>query len=176
MLYEVITDTGNWKEYSSAGNGFTIKYPENFQVITDNKKANAMNYLPLISKSTVVTISRNISTAKKTNLSGAAVTVGILKKFRPASINDEIEKTDDIKINDVTFSGGKGSDAGAGNYAYYETYSAYINKKWYIVSFYISSTNIHNYDPGTVHEFDRDSIMQELKSIMGTFSIIRAKK
>lgn len=61
----------------------------------------------------------------------------------------------------------KGGDAGAGNFYDETVYLAQIGPRCYGLRLFIHSTNIGNYDPGTVNEFDRaqlDTIFAQFRA------------
>jgi hypothetical protein len=74
-------------------------------------------------------------------------------------------------INGYTFVHSTSDGAGAGNRYQQEIYRMVNNNVCYEVIYYIHSTNIGNYTPGTVTEFDRDAIMQKLYSVFSTLTI-----
>lgn len=74
-------------------------------------------------------------------------------------------------ISDFTFTHSTSEGAGAGNYYQQEIYRMVNKNICYEVIYYIHSSNIGNFSPGAVTEFDRDDIMQSLHSIFSTFKI-----
>lgn len=74
-------------------------------------------------------------------------------------------------INGFTFVHSTSEGAGAGNYYQQEIYRTVNQNVCYEVIYFIHSTNIGNYTPGTVTEFDRDAIVQKLYDIFVTFTI-----
>jgi hypothetical protein len=74
-------------------------------------------------------------------------------------------------INGYTFVHNRAEGAGAGNFYQQEIYRMVNNNVCYEVIYYIHSTNIGNYPPGTVTEFDRDTILQQLYGVFSTFTI-----
>jgi|GEM_PF-5583611 len=166
-----------WKEYTSSNkkNNFSIRFPENYELIKPGSGKAPLTYLPLTVKSKRIILNKKISNYPGTNLKGAAVIVEVLKKFNADSLSDEMKSTGTIRINGVNCNKWSGSDAGAGHYAEFEKYIANINRKCYVLSFYITSTSIHNYPSGTVEEFNKEKVLNELKSIIKTFKIRTVK-
>lgn len=69
-----------------------------------------------------------------------------------------------------TWSIATGGDAGAGNF-YDETVYALVGSHPCVaIRYFIHSTNIANYDPGTVKEFDRTALVTMFDRIRGTFA------
>jgi hypothetical protein len=74
-------------------------------------------------------------------------------------------------IHGYTFVHSTSTGAGAGNYYEQEVYRMVKKKACYEVIYYIHYTNIGNYTPGTVTEYDSAALMQELLSVFSTFTI-----
>jgi len=74
-------------------------------------------------------------------------------------------------IEGFTFVHSKADGAGAGNFYEQEIYRMANKGICYEVIDYIHSTNIENYTPGTVTEFDKTSIIQKLNGVFATFTI-----
>lgn len=77
----------------------------------------------------------------------------------------------DEVVNGYTFVHSTSEGAGAGNYFQQEIYRMVNNNKCYEVIYSIHSTNIGNYTPGTVTEFDRNDITKKLYDIFSTIAI-----
>ena len=75
-------------------------------------------------------------------------------------------------INGYTFIHSRAEGAGAGNLYQQEIYRMVNSNVCYEVIYFIHSTNIGNYPPGTVTEFDRDAILLQLYGVFSTFLII----
>lgn len=78
---------------------------------------------------------------------------------------------DDEVINGLTFVHSTSEGAGAGNYYQQEIYRTVHQNVCYEVIYFIHYTNASNYTPGTVTEFDRDAVMQQLDGVFSTFTI-----
>lgn len=74
-------------------------------------------------------------------------------------------------VNGFTFVHSTSQGAGAGNYYEQEIYRMVNKNICYEVIYFIHSTNIGNYTPGTVIEFERDALMQKLYGVFSTFTI-----
>jgi hypothetical protein len=74
-------------------------------------------------------------------------------------------------INGYTFVHSTSEGAGAGNLYQQEIYRMVNNNVCYEVIYFIHSTNIGNYTPGTVIEFDRNAVLQQLYGVFSTFTI-----
>lgn len=74
-------------------------------------------------------------------------------------------------INGFTFTHSVSEGAGAGNYYEQEIYRMVHKNICYEVIYFIHSSNIGNYPPGVVAEFDRNAILQKLDDVFSTFTI-----
>ena len=74
-------------------------------------------------------------------------------------------------VNGYNFVRSQASGAGAGNYYDQEIYRTVHNNVCYEVVTFIHYTNIGNYTPGAVTEFDRNALMQKFNDILSTFTI-----
>jgi len=74
-------------------------------------------------------------------------------------------------INGLTFVHSTSEGAGAGNYYQQEIYRTVQNNACHEVIFYIHFTNTSNYTPGTVTDFNRDAVMQNLQAVLSMIYI-----
>jgi hypothetical protein len=74
-------------------------------------------------------------------------------------------------INGLSFVHSTSEGAGAGNYYQQEIYRAVQNNVCHEVIFYIHFTNVSNYTPGTVTEFNRDAVMRNLQAVLSMIAI-----
>jgi hypothetical protein len=78
----------------------------------------------------------------------------------------------DVTVNGLTFVHTTTDGAGAGNYYQQEIFRAVYDNACNEVIFFIHFTNSGNYPPGTVTDFNRDAVMQNLKAVL---SMIKAQ-
>jgi hypothetical protein len=74
-------------------------------------------------------------------------------------------------INGYTFVHSTSDGAGAGNYYQQEIYRMVNKSVCYEVIYFIHYTNVGNYTPGTVTEFDSVALMQKFYGVFSTFTI-----
>jgi len=74
-------------------------------------------------------------------------------------------------INGRTFLHSETSDAGAGNYYEQIIYRTVNKETCYEVIYFIHYSNVGNYAPGTVTEFDEGALLKKMDDIFATFSI-----
>ncbi|MDO8754855.1 MAG: hypothetical protein Q7J80_13240, partial [Anaerolineales bacterium] len=74
-------------------------------------------------------------------------------------------------VNGFTFVYSTSEGAGAGNYYQQEIYRMVYKNVCHEAIYFIHFTNIGNYPPGTVTEFDGNAILQKLDDVFFTFTI-----
>ena len=74
-------------------------------------------------------------------------------------------------INGYVFTQSEAVGVGAGNIYDQIIYRAVYNNVCYEMVFYMHATNIGNYTPGTVEEYDRASLIQKFEQILNTFRV-----
>jgi hypothetical protein len=79
--------------------------------------------------------------------------------------------TGQVILNGYTFTRSEFSDAGAGNFYELIAYRTAWENTCYEVIFLIHSTNIGNYTPGTVVEFDHAALLDKLETVLNTFMV-----
>ena len=77
----------------------------------------------------------------------------------------------EVTVNGLTFVHTTTEGAGAGNYYQQEIYRMVYNNACTEVVFFIHSTNVGNYTPGTVTEFDRDAVMKNLEAVLSMIKV-----
>jgi hypothetical protein len=78
------------------------------------------------------------------------------------------------EVNDVTFTVIDTSSVAAGNFLDGEAYRSFHRNKCYELGIRIAYSNIGNYDPGTVREFDLETVYRSLKSVLNTFRLLKS--
>jgi hypothetical protein len=73
---------------------------------------------------------------------------------------------DGVTVNGMDFVHTTAEGAGAGNYYQQEIFRTVQNNACHEVIFFIHFTNASNYTPGTVTEFNRDAVMQNLEAVL----------
>ncbi len=74
-------------------------------------------------------------------------------------------------VNGLTFAHTTAEGAGAGNYYQQEIYRTVYNNACHEVIFFIHFTNVGNYTPGTVTEFNRDAVMRNLQAVLSMIKV-----
>jgi membrane-bound inhibitor of C-type lysozyme len=71
-------------------------------------------------------------------------------------------------INTIEYSVASTSDAGAGNFYEEHIFALPYSRPCIAVRYFIHSTNIGNYTPGTIKEFDKTVLLKQFDAIRGT--------
>lgn len=112
----------------------------------------------------------NFSEATFTVSAGVAVPAS--KCF--SSTQGDQPLTESVEINGHTFYTENISDAGAGNFYESQIYRTMSGQVCLEIIQRIHTTNVGNYEPGTIEEVDKTGIKAILKDILNSFKIISA--
>jgi hypothetical protein len=159
-------------QYNNPAIGLSLTYPDTFAPaipIVGNYKTDPELALHLI----------DTEAYDKTNLSEAYLFVSSTSDSQIVATCTEPNQNGggpeqivgDEVINGFTFVHSTSDGAGAGNYYQQEIYRMVNKNVCYELIYFIHFTNIGNYTPGTVTEFDRDALIQKFDSIFSTFTI-----
>ncbi len=159
-------------QYNNFATGLSLTYPDTFAPalpVVGNYKINPELTLHFIDSEAY----------EKTNLSevylfvsstSEAQTVATCTEPNQSGGGPEYSVGNEV-VNGLTFIHSTSEGAGAGNYYQQEIYRMVNKNVCHEVIYFIHSTNIGNYPPGIVTEFDRDALMQKLFSVFSTFTI-----
>ncbi|MDD5050876.1 MAG: hypothetical protein PHV93_04055 [Candidatus Pacebacteria bacterium] len=149
-------------QYRNDESGYIVQYPEDFQVDESGKSPATGDFVQGIifhfpNRFTLGTnLSPHDSYISVETKGEVACTPG---DFISPDERDGVVHTEPIiQSNGITFTGGSGNGAAAGNYYEEVAYTALHNGTCYGIKLFLHSTNVGNYDPGTIREFDRDKI------------------
>jgi len=154
-------DAASWPAYKSSKLGFSISHPEGWSVNPD------FTYTELGPGKSIAGVSFTIpeALAKGTNLSrdsylSVETLAGATDCTAAAFLPDGIEGPKTVEEDGTNWSVATMQDAGAGNFYDETVYAIPGTKPCIAVRYSIHSTNIANYDPGTVKEFDRAALIE----------------
>ena len=154
-------------QFNSA-TGLSLTYPDSFapaQPVPGNSKTDPVLTLQLIESELY----------EKTNLSEVYFMVSSTPDAQVvATCTDPNQNGDggpenpvgEEVINGLTFVHTTVEGAGAGNYYQQEIYRTVHKSACHEVIYYIHFTNVSNYTPGTVVEFNRDAVMRNLQAVL----------
>ncbi|MFA6158397.1 MAG: hypothetical protein WC763_02105 [Candidatus Paceibacterota bacterium] len=171
MAADTVVPADGWKAYSNTSLGFEAQIPEDFTVDESyfNYALGPGREIP------GVAFDIPASMATGTNLSvDSRVSVEVLSRAAcvPSDFVDTQSTGTPVTIGGNSYLSAISAGAGAGN-RYDE--SIYVTKQHelcYGVRFFIHSTAIENYEPGTRRVFDRDTLMSTFKKIAETIQFI----
>jgi len=166
-------DPAGWTRYKSTG--FSIATPPGWTVDT------GYDYQELGPGQDIHGVSFTIpaSLAKGTNLSSnsyiSVETLPSLKTCTASPFLSGAEAKPSVTQNGVTFSVAEATQGAAGNFYDETVYAAKGTSPCIAVRYFIHSTNIGNYDPGTIKAFDGAALLAQFDAIRKTLVLDPAK-
>ena len=172
VAYAASQPPRDWRVHRSAELGYSIAFPRGWGVETHYVYAGfgpgheihgvAFHIPQSMARGT--NLSTNLTALSVENVSGAGRCEAGRFLLDPQNIHSIVE-------NGTVYSTAESQDAGAGN-RYEEIVFALVGSSPCLaVRYFIHSTNIANYDPGTVREFDRTKLMSELDGIRWSLAV-----
>jgi hypothetical protein len=129
---------------------------------------------------TVACIAFPAKQMKGTNFQAAAFSVNELKKVVAESECMKLDeppphmgKVENETVNGVTYKVTETDGVAMGNFIDGHVYRTFHNGKCYELDVRIASSNIANYEPGTVKSFDSDEVQRALKAVVASFTFLR---
>lgn len=166
----VIPPAPAWKTYVNDQYHIQISYPP-----TSTLKIAGMNEGASWINGALAEIDLNAK-QPKTNLSQALVLVSATSSpsalaFCDKRLQSDIQQplNETATINGVQFKWGKFTDAATGNLYASTLYRTVQNRVCYEINLLVHSTNIGNYEPGTIVEFDPKPVEASLQAILNAF-------
>lgn len=157
--------------YASSTMKFAIRYPKNF-TLQDPYAYEAFGSEKLIHG---VKFQIPLTTATGTNLSGDT---GISVETLPRAKNctGDIFLLADVKaqirtVGSTTYSVATSSEGAAGNLYEESVFALASSSPCIAVRYFIHSTNIENYEPGSVRQFDRNVLIELFDEIRNTLML-----
>jgi hypothetical protein len=164
-----------WRTFGDARMRFSIAYPEDWTV--DSNYVYPMRIegreLHGVSFSVPEAMRAHTNLAADTRLSVesvSGVTVCEARRFVDTPENELTEND-----NGHTWSVADAGDAGAGNFYDETVYALEGSSPCLAIRYFIHSTNIANYDPGAVKQFDRGALVTMFGRIRSTLALTPSK-
>jgi hypothetical protein len=163
------SSTSNFQTYRNQTYGFVFEYPNDMSFVTPN-------YANLEDK--VVQVQTNRNLYPKTNFGDAAFSVSTVyaKNLQECLKSPVVESTGGFKnkqnINGVDFYMATSTGAGAGNFYESKTYRGLVGGQLCVeLNETVHTSNIGNYEPGTVTEVPKQPLWDRLDQILKTFKL-----
>ncbi|MES2014328.1 MAG: hypothetical protein V4437_00745 [Patescibacteria group bacterium] len=164
----------NWKTFNSKKLGISILYPQEYSV------DDSYVYTELGPRNGIGGVKFTVPASKTegTNLSHSDTGVSI--EVLPSSVScldtafvEAKLASSSVTENGTTYSIASTAGAGAGNFYEETVYVIAGSVPCTAIRYFIHSTNIHNYEPGTIREFDKKALIKEFDKIRRSLLIIR---
>jgi hypothetical protein len=152
-----------WKAYSNVILGYSISYPSGWRV--DPK----YEYVGFGPDHPIEGVAFEIpaAMAKGTNLSSNLTNVSVESRKGPGACDAHRFIPDPENVHDA-------SDAGAGNFYDITVFVLKDSAPCLAVRYFIHSTNIANYDPGTVRPYSRQWLVKQFDAVRATLAVTPA--
>jgi hypothetical protein len=164
---------GSWQSFRDTHRGYAISHPRDWRVDT------AHDYTALGPGKDIHGVAFVVPSglAKGTNLSDSSYLAVEWLPDAPGCTADlfldDADQGGPQRVQDggMRWSVAHGSDAGAGNFYEETVYAVADAKPCIALRYFIHSTNIGNYDPGTVKPFDRRKLVATFDRMRRSFQM-----
>jgi len=160
--------------YSDGTVGFSIRYPEGYKINTDYK----YQYLGPGKDIYGVRFTIPEALAVGTNLSShdTGVSVEVIPAVQDCNANLFLDQAENVQriadSTNVEYSVGSMTQGAAGNHYEERVWALIDTNPCVAVRYFIHSTNIDNYEPGTVEQFDPRTFLEVFDQIRQSLTII----
>jgi hypothetical protein len=167
------TQASAWPIYRNAKLGYAIAYPPSWRVDTTHDYQALGPGKDIYGTAFVI----SASTAFGTNLSDESyLAVETLPRTAACTAGKFLDDADEAgvhteKARGITYSVEHGTDAGAGNFYEETVYAVQGSQPCLAVRYFIHSTNIGNYPPGAVKEFDKAKLLATFDKMRASFRL-----
>lgn len=155
----------SWQTYRNLNPAWSISYPEGYTISTKY----VYDQLGPGKEIKGVSLTIPVARAKGTNLStDTRISIETLPGGSGCSATAFLDRADHattLSEGGVTYSVADANGAGAGNFYEEKVYAFSQSSPCIAVRYFIHSSNIGNYDPGAVQEFDRSALLAEFDRI-----------
>lgn len=174
----------NWKTYQNEAYAFSLQYPDLYTAAPGDNSAYPVGSSLLTDDSETAPVLASIkldrSNYPNTNFAGAWVTMAIAPNQTASTCgiasdgtnNTPLEATQEFQ-NIVWSESGWTAEAAAGTKFEYRIFHSLRNSTCYEVALHLATSNIGNYDPGTVTAVDENALRAQLQSIFHTFQFTK---
>jgi len=163
---------GDTVTYANPLSYYSIAYPKTYSVtqsymytgLGPGKEIKGIKFTipPSMSEGTNLSSDSGISVEEISNPSSCTAERFMLAPQNIRTVNE----------NGIEYSVADQGGAGAGNFYEERVYVVVGSSPCVAVRYFIHSTNVGNYEPGTVREFDRAALLQEFDTIRNSLNIV----
>jgi hypothetical protein len=174
VLLLIATATGaqaapaGWKSYGNASPAYTISYPSNWILDTQYSADSPDPDHPATGVAFHIPARMSDGTNLSANNTLLAVETLPGHDCAPSQFVDPAEGVHTLQADGRTYVAATSEDAGAGNFQETSLFVIAGESPCVAVRYLIHSTNIDNYDPGTVKPFDRAALTADFDTIRAT--------
>ena len=167
------TTASAWPVYRNAKSGYAISYPRGWRVDTSHDYQALGPGKDIYGTAFVV----SPGTTAGTNLSNDSyLAVESLPGTAACTADEFLDDADQAGVhtetdNGIAWSVEHGNDAGAGNFYDETVYALRGPHSCLAIRYFIHSTNIANYTPGTVTEFDKTKLLTTFDRMRASFRL-----
>ena len=156
---DITTPSDGWQPYASAAYSFSIRRPDGF--VVDEAYAyqglRPDESIPGVSFTIPAAMTSGTNLSKDTRVSVERLPAGTACDA-VSFIGSSAGPSQSVRESGRDWTVAKGGDAGAGNFYDETVYATSGPGGCYGLRLFIHSTNVGNYDPGAVVEFDREAL------------------
>lgn len=157
--------------FNSESYGFSVAYPDGFAMKDSSEITTGDASFPGVAFIAPLSLTAGTNLSEDTRFA-----VELMEGIETCSAALFAE-TPDVEVKTVTDPDGKSwsyaesSDAGAGNFYSEKLYAVGSGSRCYNLRFFVHSTNIANYEPGTVEEYDEAGLEDMFAAFRASFKI-----
>jgi membrane-bound inhibitor of C-type lysozyme len=161
-----ISGQESWNTYASSSLGYSVRYPNGYQINTayvnqtlgPGKNIKGVQFVIPATMATGTNLSSDSGVSIERLPGATSCTANLF-------LSDIVGSTTLVTDNGVDYSVGKGSGAAAGNLYNETVYAIPGTSPCTAIRYFIHSTQLGNYPPGTVKAFDQNALLQQFDGI-----------
>jgi len=162
-----------WNTFASSTLGFSLQYPPSYTV-DQTYQYNLLGPANPKIKGVKFSIPKSMATGSNLSSSDTGISIewipGLTRCTASAFFGQKVVPQT-IKDDGTSYSVASTSDAGAGNFYDETVYALDGSNPCQAFRYFIHSTNINNYEPGAVQEFDRAALLEQFDRIRRSLTV-----
>lgn len=165
----------DWNVYQNKNYGFKFSYPKEFKFNEGTDQIRNVGTFFGESGESLATVALPEISYPDTNFQYAFLTISVSESVKDADVCRRFQRDGDNFarilsnekiINETKFAWDETSGAAAGTMAETRIYHTLVKEKCFEISLNLFSSNIGNYEPGTVTEINKPEVWQRLEGIL----------